>query len=225
MFVRIRQSGQRLQASLVETRRIGGKVLNGHVAGLGSIAVALTPADRIVFWTKLHQRLAALANRLDGGARGKVLAAIHARIPMPTLDDQRAVQLQNAKQDADLWATLRDAHTADIEGQKELIAAAERAIAEREAAVADVTTRTKAAEDRVARIERGEDAGGMGQPLTRKDLIAALGWKPSDIRHALRLVEIEERGGNDDLMAEIMKRQRRTEKAASRAVLTRQRRS
>jgi hypothetical protein len=65
----------------------------------------------------------------------------------------------------------------------------------------------------------------MGQPLTRKDLIAALGWKPSDVRHALRLVEIEERGAHEDLMAEIMKRRRQTEKAASRAVLTRQRRS
>jgi hypothetical protein len=65
--------------------------------------------------------------------------------------------------------------------------------------------------------------GGIGKRMTRKELIAAIGWKPADVRHALRLVEIEERGAHADLMDEIMKRHRQAEKIASRAVLARQR--
>jgi hypothetical protein len=40
MFVRFRQTAQRLQASLVETRRIDGKVRHEHIAGLGSVEMA-----------------------------------------------------------------------------------------------------------------------------------------------------------------------------------------
>jgi hypothetical protein len=39
------------------------------------------------FWTCLHPRLP----NLDSWAQGPILAAIHARIPVPTKDDQRAV--------------------------------------------------------------------------------------------------------------------------------------
>jgi hypothetical protein len=37
VFARFRQTSTRLQVSLVETRRIDGKVLHEHIAGLGSI--------------------------------------------------------------------------------------------------------------------------------------------------------------------------------------------
>jgi hypothetical protein len=82
MFVRLRQSDRRLQASLTETRHQGGKVRHEHVAGLGSVPVAPSPSDRLAFWTKLHQRLDALGNRVDAVQRGAILSAIHARIPM-----------------------------------------------------------------------------------------------------------------------------------------------
>ncbi len=100
MFTRFRETARCLQVSLVETHRTGGRVRHSHVAGLGSIGVSPSPADRIAFWTKLHQRLAALANRIDGATHGVILAAVHARIPMPTPDDQRAVQIENARADA-----------------------------------------------------------------------------------------------------------------------------
>jgi hypothetical protein len=47
---------------------------------------APSPAARIAFWTKLHQRLAGLSNRIDTSQRGAILTTTHARIPMPTLD-------------------------------------------------------------------------------------------------------------------------------------------
>ena len=92
---------------------------------------------------------------------------------------------------------------------------------EREAAAADAAEKARAAAERLARAEQGEDVGGIGKRMTREELIAAIGWKHADVRHALRLVEIEERGAHAELMDEIMKRQRQAEKAASRAVLAR----
>jgi len=45
---------------------------------------------RIEFWRGLHERLAQLSNRLDAETRGKVMVAVHARVPMVTPEEQRA---------------------------------------------------------------------------------------------------------------------------------------
>jgi monoamine oxidase len=76
MFVRFRQSPRRLYLNLAETRREGGKVRHDYVANLGAIAAPPTIADRIDFWTRLHQRLGRLANRLDDALRAKILGAV-----------------------------------------------------------------------------------------------------------------------------------------------------
>jgi len=47
-------------------------------------------AARIEFWRGLHERLAQLSNRLDAETRGKVMVAVHARVPMVTSEEQRA---------------------------------------------------------------------------------------------------------------------------------------
>ena len=206
---------------MVGTHRAGGRVRHSHVAGLGSIGISPSPADRNAFWTKLHQRLAALANRIGAKAHGAILAAVHARIPMPTPDDQRMVLIENVRADARLWDALADMQAGDIEGHKALAASLLRTIPDREAAAADAAGKARAAAERLARAERGEDVGGIGKRMTRKALIAAIGWRPADIRHALRPVEIEERGAHADLMDEIMKRHRQAEKTALRAVLAR----
>ena len=91
MFVRFRDLAYRLQLSLVETRRLDGKVRHEHVASLGSIETPPTIADRIAFWSRLHERLGRLSNRIDGEMQGKVLGAVHARVPMITPDEQRAL--------------------------------------------------------------------------------------------------------------------------------------
>jgi hypothetical protein len=46
-------------------------------------------AARIEFWRELHERLAPLSNRLDAETRGKVMVAVHARVPMVTPEEQR----------------------------------------------------------------------------------------------------------------------------------------
>jgi hypothetical protein len=104
MFVRFRQTARRLQASLIATSRYGGKIRHEHIAALGSAPSSPSVEDRITFWTKLHQRLDMLPNRVDTAQRGAILAAIHARIPMPTLDDQQTVRLAHARADVRLCA-------------------------------------------------------------------------------------------------------------------------
>jgi hypothetical protein len=103
MFVRFRPSLRRLQLSLVETRREGGKVRHEHVASLGAIPTPLTVAGRVEFWQRLHQRLGRLLNRLDGEMQTKILDAVHARVPMPTVDEIHALNLEEAKQHEMAW--------------------------------------------------------------------------------------------------------------------------
>jgi hypothetical protein len=146
-------------------------------------------ADRIAFWTRLHERLARLANRLDAEAQAKVLGAVHERIPMVTLAEQCALQLENANADLRFWNGLAGMHAETIERHKALTVTAERKIADSEAERAKVAEKAAQARDRVARIERGEDVqgGGFGQPVTYDDvkrMLRGAGWTTSDIRHA-----------------------------------------
>jgi hypothetical protein len=90
MFVRFRMTQRSLQTSLIETRRVDGKVRHEHVASLGSIDAGLSVANRVAFWAQLHPRLDRLTNRLNAEAHGKVLAAVHARMASRTSAGERA---------------------------------------------------------------------------------------------------------------------------------------
>jgi hypothetical protein len=191
MFVRFRPTCHRLQVSLIETRRVAGKVRHEHVAALGTIEVSPSIADRIAFWSALHQRLAKLANRIDPETHGKILGAIHARIAMPTADEQRALQIENAEADERFWSSVQDMHSATAADHKGLIASAERAVAQGEAEAAEASARAAAAKDRADRIKNGENmAGGLGKPMTREafesDLLAA-GFTKRDL-HRMELL-------------------------------------
>ena len=90
MFVHFRETPYRLAMSLVENRRENGRICHEHVASLGSIETPPSVDARIEFWRELHDRLAELSNRLDAETRGKVMVAVHARVPMVTPEEQRA---------------------------------------------------------------------------------------------------------------------------------------
>ncbi len=161
MFVRFRETVRRLQVSLSSTRRDGGKVRHEHVASLGSAPLSPSAADRIAFWIKLHQRLEALGNRIDAAAQGAILTAIHARIPMPTMDDHQAEQLERARADARFWEALAEMESGGVEGHKELLALTQRTIAEREPLAADNAAKAEAAKARLA------GGGGEGRDRQR----------------------------------------------------------
>jgi hypothetical protein len=220
MFVRFRQTPYGLQVSLIQTRREGGKVRHEHIAGLGAITIPASAADRIDFWRRLHARLSALSNRI-ADAHGKILGAVHERIPMPTPDEQRDVQLENAKADQRFWEGLRGLHADLVEGHKGVIAAAERAIANGEAGAANATTHANAATERVERIERGETVGGgFSKPLAREDIEAIMmkaGMTRADIRRCVRRAELPEEL-HEVVLSEVMRRTRLAENAATNAV-------
>ncbi len=190
MFVRFRQTPRHLQASIVQAVRADGRVRQRHIAALGSVAVPTSPAARLAFWTKLHQRLSALGNRLDSAEQRAVMAAVHARIPMPTPDDRRAVQLEAAEHEARFWTAIGDASAEQAAGMKELATHTAHAAEKAAAAAAENAGKAAQAADRRARAERGEDLGQVGKELTRKDVLRITGWKPSEMRHALRMAEL-----------------------------------
>jgi uncharacterized protein (DUF885 family) len=218
MFVRFRQTARRLQASLIETRRQGGKVRHEHVASLGAVPLAPSAVDRIALWTKLHQRLDALSNRIDAAQRGAILTAIHARIPMPTADDQQAVQLERAREDARFWQSLADMAADDIEGHRGLLTSTQQAIVEREKASADFVMHAHQAKERLARAEQGEAVAGIPTPLTRKDFLRISGMTEVEARHCEPVHEIAEQGWLQLMLDELMRRKEKAEKSVVREI-------
>jgi hypothetical protein len=220
MFVRFRESGYRLQASLIETRRVGGKVRHEHIASLGSIVMPQTVGDRIAFWNRLHERLAKLSNRVDAETQGKILGAIHAKVPMVTADEQRALQLANAQADLKFWESLGGMHASTVEGHKGMIACAEQKVAESEAERATAAEKVARAKDRIARIERGDDvAGGLGKPMTYEDCEAILldaGMTKRDIKDAQLFASLPE-----EILPEIVKVEVEASQRAGRAATRR----
>jgi hypothetical protein len=191
MFVRFRQTPSRLQVSLVETRRALGKVRHEHVASLGSIIVSPPVADRIVFWARLHERLAKLSNRIGAELLGKILGDIHARVPMVTPDEQRALQLENARTDAAIWSGLRDLDASGAADWERFVAKLGEQIASAKERAAKAEGEAKAAETRVAAIERGETIeGGLGKPLDVVAFLKSNGWTEADLRHARLLASV-----------------------------------
>jgi hypothetical protein len=191
MFVRFRETAYRLQCSLVETRRIGRNVRHEHIAMLGSVEVPLTVEGRLAFWQKLHERLAKLGNRLDAAAQGKVMAAVHARIPMAMTDEQRALQLQNAEADERVWSSLRDISQEQADDHKALAAEAERVAANSQAAADNAAANATAAKARIEAIKRGENVeGGLGKPVDFEQALRAAGLTDERMQDCRRMHEL-----------------------------------
>jgi hypothetical protein len=194
MFVRFRQNAHRLQVSLVETGRVNGKVRHEHIASLGSIITPLTVASRIAFWAKLHERLARLSNRIDGEAQGKILGRVHERIPMVTPDEQRSLQLENAKLDAEQWSSIHRLNAGMADDHQGLAAKVASTISHAEREAEQAAAHAKEAQERVERIERGENVeGGLQDPLTREDMEAIMlkaGMTRADIDHCRQVAEL-----------------------------------
>jgi hypothetical protein len=230
MFVRFRQAIRRLQCSVIETRRADGKVLHEHVASLGAVPLEASVADRIAFWRALFERVDRLSNRVDADTRLKVFEAIGARIPMPTADEQRQLQRENAEADERVWSSLQDMNASTAAEQRELIAAAERSAATGEAAAKDAGERAARARERLAKLDRGEDvAGGLGKPVNMDEVLRAAGWTDRDLEHARNShalhSELEARGIDGDFWEALHKRReaadRRTQAEAERDELRR----
>jgi hypothetical protein len=227
MFVRFQQQGRRLQPSLMQTRRVDGKVRSEHIASLGSVDADLSVRERLAFWAKLPGRLARLANRIGSEEHAKIYAALHARIPMVTAEEQCAVQEENFKDDERFWDTMRDLNASHIEGHKAHIALAEAKIAEMEPEVAKAAEKVEVARSRLEKLKRGESvAGGLGRKLDVVAVMKAAGWTPSMMGRARLLASLTEAEFEALLAPERMKQRidagdKATEREARRIIRAR----
>jgi hypothetical protein len=156
----------------MRTRRVSGKICNEHVASLGSVDTEVSVRERVAFWAKLPERLARLGNRVGPDDHAKIYDALHARIPMVTPDEQRAIQEENAKDDERFWDAMRGLNASHIEGYKAHIALAETKIAE----VAKAAEKVETARNRLEKLRRGEDvSGGLGKRLDISAMLKAAG--------------------------------------------------
>jgi hypothetical protein len=224
MFVRFRETPYRLQASLIESRRRDGKVRSEHVAYLGSTPVPSSVPDRIVFWTRLHERLGRLSNRVPDPQ--KIYDAIHARVPMPTADEQHALKIENAEAEELFWSGHRDISKTNAAEHAALGATIASNVAEIEAGAAEAESRAVVAKDRANRLKNGEDlSGGLHRPYTREDLEAALlaaGFTKVDLQRAERLKDIYDYcNGNEQLWAEFLQAMNDEQDRAKNALVNR----
>jgi hypothetical protein len=218
MFVRFRQTRYRLQVSIVETRRVDGRVRHEHIASLGSIEMPPSVTARVAFWQGVHDRFGKLSNRIDAATQAKLLGDIHARIAMVTPDEQRALQLANAQADAETWGSLADMHAGTAEGQAGLIASAERARTAAAAEHARAAEEAARAKDRVARSERGEDvAGGLGKPMTFEQLVHEAGITKVEAAWMMQFAAVSDAFGFDALVTTIREAEERAERNTVRA--------
>ena len=207
MFVRFRRQHRRLQASLVQTRRLAGKVRSEHIGTLRSVHAEVSVRERIAFWTKLPGRLAALGNRVSSDEHGKIYGALHAHIPMVTAEEQRAVQEENLKDDERFWDTMRDLNAASAEEHKSLIATAEAKLKGHESAATDAGKRLETAKNRLQRLQRGESvAGGLAKKFDVAAAMNAAGITPRLMKRARLLNSLTETGFESLLDPARMKR-------------------
>jgi hypothetical protein len=223
MFVRFRQTSDRLQLSLVETRRVDRKVRHEHIASLGSVETPPSVQARIVFWQKLHDRLAKLSNRIDAETQGKVLGQIHAHVPMVTADEQRALQLENAEAEARFWEHLHSMSQEQVEDHKWLVALAECKITDGQSAASDAAAKAAIAKERIERIKRGENVeGGLGKPLSLEEchrIMREAGLTTGDIRHCEQMSTVCDVFGDESIFKAIWERVRRASERAERSVV------
>ena len=170
MFVRFQHQGARLHVRLLQTRRISGKVRSEYIGALGR---STPPSRSASGWRsgpscRSDSPVSEIAF-LDEHAA--IYAALHARIPMVTPDEQRAIQEENAKDDERFWDTMQEMNALSAEGHKLLVASAEAKREEHERLAADAAEKREVARERLAssRVAKASTAGSArSSTFTRK---------------------------------------------------------
>ena len=220
MFTRFRAKSRRLQVSIVETRRAAGRVHHEHVGGLGSARLPLSRESRIEFWKQLYPRLERLSNRLDSDTQAKVVAAVDARIPIVTMEEIRAQQLEAAQVEAKFWEGLQAGHEELATGNDQIAATASRTAAESRQAAESAGKHAAQAKERIARLERGETVAAGIAKIDVDQLMRQIGVTQAERRHWGNVARIHEIGADQEYLDAISQYQQR-ERRAARKILSR----
>jgi hypothetical protein len=141
----------RLLVSLIENRRVNGRMQQEYVADLGAIDGHMLPgfyagidptivgqitADgwssaslemRLDFWQNLNRILSRLSNRIDAATQQKIMDAINARISLPEIDEIERTPLRRAEHELATAENNRTSTLECVETHKQLAAHALRA--------------------------------------------------------------------------------------------------
>lgn len=193
MFVRFRLvRSRRLEASLIETRRLDGKVKHLHVAALGSVPHPASGADRWWFWRGANERLGRLSNRLDAAEEAAIRQALHDRIPIVTSDELAALNVAAAT-DALASAEARHRQTEKtIVARRALLEATRAALAEDERTAAREVEEISVAKARLEKAQRGEICLDPPRRWTIKEIMAQTGMTRRQVRRANDLAAMPE---------------------------------
>jgi hypothetical protein len=162
MFVRFQERNNRLLVRLLQSRRVNGKVRQEHIAELGAIHLSPSPEARLVFWTTLHQTLSRLSNRVPDTT--KILTAIHARVPMPSMKDNTEVQATRNQRSLRQWSSHLEGCREQIELNAIMKTKAEQNINLWQSEAARAEANMKAAQEAIA---TGQEAP---KPLSPREL-------------------------------------------------------
>lgn len=224
MFTRFRATPSRLQVSIVETRRVHGRVCHEHVAGLGSARLPLSRESRIEFWKQIPPRLERLANRLDADTQAKVVAAVDARIPIVTMEEIRAQQLEAAQADAKFWEGLQANHQDLAAGHEQVAVTASRTAAQNKQAAENAGQYLHQAQERISQLEHGEAVAGSLTKVDVEQLLRKIGVTKADRRHWRNVHRIHEIGATEEYLDAIRPDKRR-ERRVARKILAKRLRS
>jgi hypothetical protein len=178
----------RLLVSLIENKRVNGKVQQEHIADLGAVDGHMLPAFyagvvpeilsvvlggpagierwyrasvrmRADFWQHVNETLARLANRIDVEAANKIREAIALRVPMLTAQEHEALPKWDTEEEVAGWRSQKEWWDHLVASTQKEIACDEASIAEKRQGLALLKATTDGVAKIVGRVEQDGPAG------------------------------------------------------------------
>lgn len=117
----------------------------------------VTLRERREVWQQLHEQVARLG--LDGGTAGKLMTALQARVPLPTVEETGAAELAEAERDAALWDSQHRQTLKIVEVREKMVAHAESKLAEERDLAKAEAERAEQAKAKAARLANYRGGG------------------------------------------------------------------
>jgi hypothetical protein len=162
----------------------------------------------------------------DAQARARIMGELHAIVPMVTLDAAISGKTEVAKRNVEFSTSLRDMFSEMADGKKAMLANLQREIAECEAQVVAMGDAVKVDQDKLARLEAGEDV-----PVKELDcaamvaILKSAGLTDADIRHMRRVACLSEAGFDqysDERIRAMHRHDERSGRTIARRILRRE---
>ncbi len=125
---------------------------------------------------------------------------------MATIDELRALQLENAEADSRFWEMLGDMQREQAQGQRGIAKKAEQHAVDFQSEAESADAHAATAKERVDRLKRGEPiAGGYAKPFDPIQCLREWGFTRADIKRLQAIGEISRLGGAKEYEDELIK--------------------